>query len=199
MVPCYNLDGPLAHIRDWTLSMYILCYNVMALRGLIELVRLFQNIYAKPPLRVVTARVLVVPSVSFIPQTGMGPTLMWFSDSQGIHNPNVARFSHQIYPACRDWVLNPGRRHGWTANHYSICASILGRTLHYATHPTFQFVVAGEWVNERVSMRSSHRDPKQLPGQDVARTVKPWNQQGRSRKWKVEMTQERYCNQWHKK
>ena len=60
----------------------------MTLGGLIELVSLFQNIYAKPTfLCLHWVKVIVILCGSFTSQIGTGQILMWFSDSRGIYSP----------------------------------------------------------------------------------------------------------------
>ena len=70
-------------------------------------------------LRVVTARVLVVLSGSFMSQTETGPTLTR-SPSPGGHAVLLgASFANKIYHACSVRILNSDRMPGGFANHYT--------------------------------------------------------------------------------
>jgi len=97
-------------------SMYILwlqCYDPT------ELLSFFQNVYTKPTflrwLRVVTDRFLgVLSGSSFTSQIETGSTLVWFSDSQGIHSRQW--FLHQIYQPWQGFEPVPDG----CANHYVV-------------------------------------------------------------------------------
>ena len=78
---------------DWYMYMHNCGYNIMILCGLPELVSLFQNIYATPTIQCrhwgwsLPGSLSGVLSGSITSQVETGPTLTWFSYSQGIHNP----------------------------------------------------------------------------------------------------------------
>ena len=71
----------------------------------------------------VTARVLVVLSGSFTSQIETGPTLMWFSNSRGVHSPQCWRpgfNTEYTMPAVTRYLTQPTAMPGGCANHYTI-------------------------------------------------------------------------------